>query len=507
MTQSIGEFEFKNVDKPMRVYALANEGFPVPKAGTITGKLKIPSSEEEKLEIGKSIAVLPFENNSGNTEQQYFVDGIADEIRSQLLSLNDLKVISRSSCMFFKDKPYNVKEIGKELDVGYVLEGRVQVIPNQIKVSVELSNTRTNKQIWSLPALSKKLEDVFILQNNIAKQVVSELKVALSDKEIRQLNKIPADNHQAYEYFQKGQDLLHRGFGVIDELNQAENNFKKAIEIDPKFSKAYVGLSDTYLEYIFWGRTAPKNVLDKALSASLKALELDSTNGECFGALGAIHFYKFQKIEATNFLNKAIELSPNYLGAHVILAWINIFDGKTEEAVHHFSIAQSLDPLSTKHIGDVGHAYYYSHQYSTGIELMSSMLEKYPGDPWLLWMLGYLYSGLGDFKKAIETYLKRPTGTKTNWMLGYSYAKNGMLDEALEILHIHLKKREKEYVPGYMIATIYIGLDNKEKALDWLEIDYKDGGLGLFLYGLKTDTKFDSIRKENRFENLLSKIF
>ena len=504
----IGEFEFKNVDNPMRIYAVANDGFPIPKKESIRGKLKNTQNEEvldpEAIQNDMSIAVLPFENNSSIPEQQYFVDGIADEIRSQLLSINNLKVISRSSCMYFKDKSYSLSLIGEELDVAFALEGRVQAIGDHIKVNVELSDIKKNKQIWSLPPSGQKMEDVFILQNSIANKVVDHLKIVLTDDEKNQLNKIATVDNEAYRYFQKGQELFHRGFGRKEELDEAVEYFQKAIDLDPKYSRAYVGLSDTYLEYIFWGREAPVRVLDKAMSAALKALETDSTSGECYGALGSINFFKYNKLEAINFLNKAIELSPNYLGAHEKLAWISIFDGDLKKAIHHFSVAQSLDPLSTKYLGDVGHAYYYTHQFERGIEVISSFLSKHIGDPWLLWMKGYLYSGMAKHRTAIETYRQRSAGTKTNWMLGYNYGKLGMLDEANEILDFHLDKRKNAHVPAHMIATIYMGIGDKEKALEWLEIDANEGGQGLFRWGLRTDPKFDALRTEERFQALLT---
>ena len=511
-TQLLGEFDFKNVERPIKVYALSNEGLRVPKKESISGKLKkislpkIDSLNVKDRESNMSIAVLSFENYSNQQEQQFFIDGIADEIRSQLLSISNLKVISRSSSMYFKNKPYTLKQIKQELNVKFVLEGRVQIIGDNIKISVDLSNTETNKQIWSLPPISQVLDDIFLLQNKVAKKVVSELKVALTERDKKQLEKISTDNSDAYIYFQRGQELLHRGFGKINKLDEAVDNFKKAIQMDPNFVRAYVGLSDTYLEYIFWGRTAPVKVLEEALNAAMKALELDSTNGECYGALGSINFFKFKKEIAINFLNKAIQLSPNYLGAYEKLAWINIFDGNTKEALRLFSIVHSLDPLSTKYRGDIGHAYYYSHQYEIGIEMMDELLEKYPGDPWLLWMKGYLYSGLGNYEAAINTYLERPTGKKTNWMLAYNYGKIGKTNEATEILNLHLKKRETQHVPGYMIATIYIGLGNRRKALDWLELDYREGGQGLFFWGLKTDPKFDLINNDTRFQKLLNYI-
>jgi TolB-like protein/Tfp pilus assembly protein PilF len=505
--QLLGEFEFKNVDRPIQIYALANDGFPVPEKGNITGKLKTPPPNNGKppsQQSGQSIAVLPFENNSSVEEQQYFVDGIADEIRSQLLSINDLKVISRSSCMFFKNKPYSLDEIGTELEVSFALEGRVQAIGQYVKVSVELSDIKKDKQIWSFPPNTHKLEDIFLLQNNIAKQVVNKLKIVLSDQEVDQLNKIPTTFQDAYKYFQNGQNLLHRGQGKIEELNKAIEQFEKAIKIDPKFSRAYVGLSDTYLEHIFWGRTAPAEVLDKAMDASLKALELDSTNGECYGTLGSINFHKFNKKEAKKFLHKAIDLSPNYLGAYIKLAWIATYEGDFDLALSLTSKAQSLDPLSTKYLGDVGHVYYYAHRFQDGIDAISQMLEEHPGDPWLLWMRGFLYSAIGQYEKAIEVYLQRPI--KTNWMLAYSYGKSGHKQLALDILDIHLEKRKNKYVPGIMIAVIYMGLGDHENALKWLQTDYTDGGQGLFFWGLKRDPIFAPLRERAGFISLLNKV-
>jgi tetratricopeptide (TPR) repeat protein len=157
-------------------------------------------------------------------------------------------------------------------------------------------------------------------------------------------------------------------------------------------------------------------------------------------------------------------------------------------------------------MGDVGHAYYYCHRFEDGLAVINSFLEKHPNDPWLLWMKGYLYSGSGNYQMAIDTYLKRSTGTKTNWMLAYNYGKIGMIEEASEILHIHLDKRKKGYIPGYMIASIYMGLADTKKALEWLETDFNDGGLGLFFWGLKTDPKFDELRDSLRFKKLLAKI-
>jgi class 3 adenylate cyclase/Flp pilus assembly protein TadD len=506
LVQLLGEFELKNVEAPMSIYALSNEGLSIPLLESKKRKSESQtesSGESMNYSEEKSIAVLPFENQSSIEDHQFFINGIADEIRSQLLSINDLKVISRRSCMFFKDRPYTLNQIKDDLGVNYVLEGRVQVFHNQIKVSVELSDTITDKQLWSLVPANQSMDDIFILQNNIAQKVVNELKVALSDVEKIQLTKIPTLNHKAYNYYQKGQDLLHRGGGQIDQLDEALSCFKQSIELDPKFSMAYVGLSDTYLEYIFWGRTAPSQVLEMALNACLKALELDNTKGECYGTLGAINYYKFKKEAAFSFLRKAIDLNPYDLEAYENLGCLYITENKQQDAVAILEKAHSTDPLSTKYLGDIGHVFYYSHQFEEGIQVISKTIVNNPKENFLLWMLGLLYSGAGNYEKAIDCFLQRTKGRETNWMLAYCYSKSGNKKGALKILDIHLKKRETQYIPSYMIASIYMGLGDKEKALHWLETDQKEGGTSLFYWGLKDDPKFEEIMQEERFKKLM----
>ncbi len=500
IAQLLGSFEFKNVANPINVYALGNEGFPIPPKETLRGKLKVAN----EVSIEKSIAVLPFENHSNKEDQQYFIDGIADEIRSQLLSINNLKVISRSSCMYFKNKPYTLKEVGKELKVTYALEGRVQVVSDNIKVSVELIDIPVDKQIWSLPPLNKKLDDVFILQNSIAQSVAKELQLVLTDEARDQLAKIPTVNTEAYMLYQKGLELMHRGYGTPEELKAVVDCFEKAIKIDPNFSKAYVGLVDAYLDHIFWGRTSTNSVIKQATEAAMKAFELDSSSGESYGALGAIHYFKFEKELAIKYLTKAIEISPSYLSAYDKLASYYLLDGELDKAIELLEKAKQLDPISVKYHADFGHTYYYGGKVQLGITYILGVLEQYPKDPFLLWELGYLYSGAGEYDKAIEAFTERDTsGKNTNWMLAYCYGMSGRTEEAQDILNIHLSKRKLGYVPAYMIATIYMGLGDKEKALEWLEKDMDDGGITIFIMGLKTDPKFVPVKDDPRFQKIL----
>ncbi|MCZ6692395.1 MAG: hypothetical protein O6939_00695 [Bacteroidetes bacterium] len=540
---SLGEFELKNVAKPLEVFALSNDGFPVPLKNDISGKLKEPVKHDTQkswkknvyigLSIGvllfvvwmllrntniidrspqelamkeRSIMVLPFDNLSDTPGQQYIVSGIADELRSQLLSIRNLRVISRASSKYYKDKQISLKQLGEDLDVEYVLEGTVQRSADVIKINVQLSNVITDEVVWSSPSFQEKLEDIFLLQNEISQQIVNQLKIGLSDQEKNELIKIPTRNAEAYINYQKGQELIKRGGGKIEELDSAIKLFERAIELDPEFSLAYVGLSDTYLEYVFWGRNPANKILPKALDAAFKAFELDNDKVEIYAALGAISFYRYEVRKAKEYLEKAIELSPNYHPPYEWLAWINVFENNHDKAIELFEKAYELEPLSTKYLGDQGHALYYLHLYDRGMDFINNGLQKYPNNDHLLWLQGFLYVAQEKYTEAITTFRKRAAGTNTNWMLGYAYAMAGKKAEAEEILKINLEKRKNQYVPSFMIATIYMGLGDKEKTLEWLERDWEEGGQGLMFWGLKTDKLFDPVRDDPRFQTLLNKI-
>ena len=235
-------------------------------------------------------------------------------------------------------------------------------------------------------------------------------------------------------------------------------------------------------------------------------MAINSNDGGSYGALGAISFYKFEKGTAERYLEKAIEINPSYVGAYDKLAWIRVFDGDLESAVSLFKKVLALDPLSNKYTANIAFAHAYFEQYDEGLKVLNDKLLKFPNDNMLIWMKANLFSLQERYYEAINLFNSRSEGTSTNWMLGYTYGKLGETDKAKKILNYQLKKSETSFVPPYMIATIYMGLGDEEKALDWLEKDYEAGGLGLFFWGLKRDVKFKSVSQNPRFISLLNKI-
>ncbi len=536
LTRFVGNFDFKNVSQPMPVFAIANTGVLVPNMSDINsqpnskGKRSLNKNNRKLIllitlfiiaivtllfysiynknsdrSITKSIAVIPFKNMSADEDSENFTDGVTEDIVLQLSKINELQVISRGSIMQFKDSKESIPEIAKALGVSYVLEGSVRKYGNKVRINAQLIDVHTNNYLWA-ENYTKTLTEIFDIQSQVSNEIAKALKITLSTKEILNLNKPPTASPEAYNFYKQAQMTINQGGGAVKELEKAEELFKKAIELDPNFCRAYVGLSDTYLEYIYWGRAAPKEVLEKALTPALKALEVNPLDGGSYGALGAISFFRFEKETAIGYLEKAIEINPNYVGAYDKLAWIRLFEGNLDEAVRLFRKILELDPMSIKNISNIGLSYYYFHQSEKGLVIIDEALKSNPNDDMLLFNKANLLTGLKKYDEAIKVFRSRSAGSTTNWMLGYTYGMSGQKEKAKDILNYLLEKSKTVFVPPYMIATVYMGLGDGENALNWLEKDYEVGGQGLFFWGLKRDIKFDPIKMEPRFIALLNKI-
>lgn len=534
-TQYIDAVDFKNVNKVIPVFAITNQGLVVPEKHTLKGKTKPNDSEVYKSYRKKSfyvlglltliilflayfmmqnsgveikeptLAVLPFNNMNNDNKSNVFTDGITEDIITHLSKIQHLQVISRASAMHYKNSDKSIQEIAKELDVNYILEGSVRVNNNQVRINANLVDAANNKNLWA-DNYDNDLVQIFKIQNDVSRDIANALKITLSDREESRLSNEPTNNPEAYTAFKEGQVYLHQGGGKVEELKKAEGLFKKAINLDPQFCRAYVGVAETYLEYIFWGRESPKKMLELASTPALKALAINSNDGGTFGVLGAISYYKYEKETALLYLKKAIEINPSYVSAYNKLGWIYSFDGDLERMEENFNMVQKLDPLSSKYIGDMGQAYYYLREFQKSIDKMNESLKKFPNDNMLLWMKASNLSGLGRYQEAIDIYTSRSVASNTNWMLGYCYGLVGETEKAKEILNYQLNKNKMVYVPPVMIATIYMGLGDFDNALTWLEKDYEVGGQGLFFWGLKQDIKFDPVKNHPRFQALMSKI-
>lgn len=536
-TQFIDSVEFKNVNKTIPVFAVVNENLVIPEKEKLKGKIKPKDSVSYKNYRKKSVyalvaliviimtlvffmmknsgslhkrkqatlAVLPFDNLNNDDKSNVFTDGITEDIITHLSKIQNLQVISRASAMHYKNTEKSIQEIANELDVNYILEGSVRIDNNQVRINANLVDAARDKNLWA-ENYDNTLIEIFKIQSDVSRDIASALQIRLSDKEELRIDNAPTKNTKAYKAFKEGQMFLHRGGGKVEELIKAEDLFKKAIEYDPEFCRAHVGIAETYLEYIFWGRGSTREMLKLASTSALKALAINSNDGGVYGALGAISYYKYEKETAIRHLNKAIEINPSYVSAYNKLGWIYVFEGNMKLMEENFNKVFKLDPLSTKYIGDMIQAYYFLNEYQKGIDLADKSLKKFPKDNMVVWMKASSLSGLGKYEEAIRLYTSRSVASNTNWMLGYCYGMTGQYKKAKKILDYQLNKNKMVYVPAYMIATIYMGLGDAENALLYLEKDFENGGQGLFFWGLKYDVKFKSLKKEPRFQALLNKV-
>ena len=325
----------KNVKEPVRIYEVRVQINILGATGNLLKK------EEIKINPEKSIAVLPFINMSNDPEQEYFSDGMAEEILNSLSHLKDLKVSGRTSSFQFKGKNIDLREIGEELGVSTVLEGSVRKQGNKVRITTQLINVEDGFHLWS-EKYDRSMDDIFAIQDEIALAITENLKVILLEKEKKIITKTHTQNTEAYEFYLRGRFYLNKRF-----LFQSLEQFIKAVEIDPEFVKAYAGLADAYIILGFYNFLPAKEVMPKAKQAADAAIRLDNSLCEPYCSLGMYYAsYEWNWKEAKHNFLKSIQLNSRYIQSHVwfghyYLSWI---EGKLEEGLKHLDIAIELEP-------------------------------------------------------------------------------------------------------------------------------------------------------------------
>ncbi len=467
------------------------------------------TSSKQSAELPeKSIAVLPFENLSGNPENAYFTDGIQEEILMRLAKIADLKVVSRTSTVRYKRSPGSLGEIATQLGVANVLEGSVQRTADRVHVNVQLIKAVSDTHLWA-EAYDRKLTDIFAVESEIAKTIADTLQAKLTGSERNAIAAQPTQNTEAYQLYLKGRFFWNKRTG--QNLNKAADYFNQAIAADPKYALAYVGLADAYVLMPFYAAGTPQDCYPKAKVAAKKALELDDTLTEAHTSLAyVLHVCDLDFDGSTKEFQRAIELNPNYATAHhwygiELLASLGRFD----EAIREVKRGLELDPLSLPINGGLGRTYYFAHRYDEAIEQLRKTSEMDPGFYYAHWNLGSALAAKGAIGAAIEEY---QTARALNddpvvlGLLGHAYASSGNKMEAEKILN-QLKELSKErYVSAYSFALVYLGLGNKEEALRWLEKSYQDR-TGNDLVYFRVEPLLDPLRGEPRFEELVTRVF
>ena len=458
-----------------------------------------------------SVAVLPFANASGDPNTEYLSDGITEGIIDRLSGLPNLKVISRTSAFRYKQRDIDPQKVSRELGVEALVTGRVIQRGDDLSVSAELVDAREDKQLWG-DQYSRKMADAASVQQEIATAISGNLRVQLTSEEKNRLAKSSATNPEAYRLYLKGRYVANQG--TADGLNKSIEYFQQAIDRDPGYAMAYVGLADSYnwlgggLNYV-----SPRETLPKAKAAAAKALELDNTLGEAHAALGfAEWFYDWDWPTADREFKAAIELNPNSAISHYRYSECLLTRSQFDEGISEIKRAQELDPVSTQTMGGLGHAYLIMHRYDESIPHFQTALDLYPNAAFIRAQLAWSYAMKGMYPQALAEYDKIAEPDKAvaaeNQLvadgLGWVYAVAGRRADALKIAKEVEALSAHAYVDFYQVATIYAGLGEKDETFRLLEKGYEERSAGM-LY-LVVDPFWHGMRSDPRYADLLRRM-
>lgn len=462
-----------------------------------------PENTTAPLDSAPSIAVLPFANISNDAENEYFCDGLAEEILNALAKIESLKVAARTSAFSFKNRNINVSEIGRTLGVNSILEGSVRRSRDRVRITVQLVNARDGYHLWS-ERYDREMKDIFDVQDEITLAVVDALKVKLLGEEKAALLKRYTDNTEAYELYLKGRFYWQQL--SPESQRRGIENFQRAIEIDPQYAPAYSGLSDCY-STIGWIRSAPlAETFARAKAAATKALEIDDRLAEAYVSLGYIRFlYDWNWKQSDREFKRAIEIQPTYAPIFIRRVMLWNAQGQIERAIADAEQAKLLDPLAPNGRLALGFTRYFARQYDRAILELSDALATHPNFSPAHIVIGFCHDAEDRFSDAIEAYQRAPDLQRYPLaisQLAYSYARAGFEDKAREILE-ELKHRTS-YVSPYDVATIYMGLGDNDQAFAWFDraCDEHAGWL-VFLNHMP---RYDSLRADSRFDRLVQRL-
>jgi TolB-like protein/Flp pilus assembly protein TadD len=455
----------------------------------------------------KSIAVLPFDNLSGDPQNAYFSEGVQDEILTRLAKIAELKVISRTSTQRFKSAPEDLRQIAQQLGVANILEGSVQKANDQVRVNVQLINALTDTHLWA-DTFDRKLTDIFAVETEIAKTVADMLQAKLTGSEQHVIAARPTENTEAYQLYLRGRFFWNKRTG--NDLKKSIDYFEQAIAADPSYALAYAGVADGYVFLPGYNAGAPRDCYPKAMAAAKKALELDDTLAEAHTTLAlAIWYYEFDFAQANREFQRAIELNPNYAIAHQQYGNNTLSAlGRFDDAIGEGKRAVELDPLSLIINADLGTDYYFARRYDESIAQLRKTVELDPGFYYVRLNLGEALAAKGAFDEAIAEYQKAHALNDDPFilgLLGHAYASSGNKTEALKILDQLKELSKQHYVSAYSFAVLYVGLGDKEEALRWLEQSYQDRA-GNDIGWIRVDSILNSLHGDPRFEAIAEKI-
>jgi TolB-like protein len=444
----------------------------------------------------QSLAVLPLKNLSQDPKQDYFADGITDSLVTELGQISTLRVISSTSAGRYKKTEKSLPQIAKELNVDLIVEGSVLRSGEKVRITAKLIHPADERQLW-LNSYERNIGDVLALQSDLAADITRRIGIRLSEETRLRLTKRRAVNPQAMDVYLKG---VYSG---------DTQYFEQAIKIDPDFALAYTKIASGYFYSGLFGDLPPREAFLKMKQAALKALEKDNTLGEAHGYLAVAWLHNdLNWTEAEKEFKRAFALNPSLAGIHHLYAHYLMAMNRTEESMAEVKLAQDLDPFSWDRSQCFGWHCLFTKGYDEAIEQARRGVQMNPKNAWAHVILGWSYEQKSMIKEAIGEFQSALSEWKDNSLplagLGHAYGISGQKREAQEILAKLLEMSKTTYVPAYDIAVVYMGLGESPQALDWLTKAYEERS-GFLVY-IKCDRRFDGLRSDRRYGELMARI-
>jgi adenylate cyclase len=497
-TRELGYFEFKNVKQPIRIYAVANSGIVVPFRNELQGKTRQPSNR---------LAVLPFVNMSADPENEYFSDGITEELLNTLTRVDGLQVTSRTSAFAFKGKNEDIRNIAIQLNVDKILEGSVRKAGNRVRITAQLINASDGYHIWS-ENYDRNLTDIFEVQDEISSIIANKLQEKLAPvKKTAHLVKAPVKNVTAYTFYLKG--LYYRNKLTPADFRKAIDCFEQAIALEPGYAQAYAMIASDWCYLGATGQTIPAKAFPIVHQYADKAIELDPSVAEGYIAKASAYlFYDWDWQKAYDDLQKAISLNPGAVEAYELLGYYYIIKGQKEEAVKVLEQAEQLDPLSPVISQTLGNMYIFAGRNDEAIRQADKLLEMHPRMRICIEMKGWANGMKGDWQTALgyfeEVHRLTNHPLKGLMPMGFAYGMLGEKEKALECIRKIEQRQveEPEAVVDADLAGIWLSLGDLDKTFYYLNqcVDKRMGPLSFIIEyppyrQIKSDPRYEELKK------------
>ena len=488
---SSGSKSLKNVSEPMEVF-----------------RMLMPWTNEvraETVQLDRNrVAILPFANMSPDPADEYFADGVTEELITWLSGLRGLAVLSRTSVMRYKSSPKGASEIGRELSAGTLIEGSVRKAGDRVRITVQIVDANTEGHVWA-KSYDKQLDDIFAIQSEIAEKVTEELRVQLLESEKRKLEAKPTEDTNAYTSYLKAR--FHWNSRSEEGLATAIRYFEDAVRRDPGYTLALVGLGDAYSVSSIFGYIRPITGYLRAKELVQKAVAANPDSAEAHASMGEILMQSsYDWLTAARELDRALQINPNYAVAHVWRSsWYQVH-GQVDKAIAEGRQAQELEPFAVVVLNEIAKTYYYARRYDEAIEHFVRSIEVEPDSAYLRLGLAETYAQTHMFEDAVQEVEKALGLSRNAYVLDGAASVYAVANERTKARNVLLELDDLakiKFVPFYGRAGAYAALGDKENALQLLESAYREHS---WLVWVGVDPMFDSLKSEQTFHNLLRKM-